>query len=167
MRRIVSLALYVAGGLLCVLGLLIALSFDSVDDTIEHSRVIAHVFHSGDAFVEETRTKFGRLPSPAEFAEWADAQPDTQSARHLVLIASKFPAEAVEALGPPPSESYVLEYWRGDWSEYFAGWSKQTTLSFKRSTYFILGSPIADLLAFTGNGLALILLGRHTARTGA
>ena len=39
--------------------------------------------------------------------------------------------------GVPPNGAYLLSYWRGEWFEYYASWSQESTLVLDPTEYYI------------------------------
>lgn len=136
----------------CVLGILSLLLFsfpfidDGVDRTIKHSIVIEDCFSDATKFLNAFMKDQGRLPTELEFSKWTHAQPNNAPSNSFTLLTEKntFPQEITERFGSPPDGGYVVEYWRGEWSEYYASWSNKSTLIFDVSEYYITGSKILD-----------------------
>lgn len=137
-------ALSVLAALLTVLW---GMSGRAIDETIQHSREIERSFALASTFVEGFKQSHGRLPSEAEFSAWADTQPDkAHGPKGMLLLTSqdRFPLEALRKFGSPGQAGYVIQYWRGEWFEYFASWANASTLEFDAKKFYLLGSPAID-----------------------
>lgn len=113
-----SLAAVTALGALYALLWAPLFAFSNFEEIIIHNRKIAAAFDAGSDFVERFRQTQGRVPTDTEFHEWASAQPGT----------------------------YALEYWRGEWFEYYASWARASTLTFAARNYYISGSSTGDVM---------------------
>ncbi len=121
-----------------------------IDHTIQSAHQIEKAFSEASTFVDGFAQSHGRLPTETEFSEWAATQPEkAYSARHFQFITSqtKFPAEVIDKFGKSTDDGYVLECWRGEWSEYYASWVKKNTLELDPRSFYLLGSSIADGIA--------------------
>jgi hypothetical protein len=121
-----------------------------IDHTIQNSRQIEKAFFEASAYVDGFAQSHGRLPTDTEFSEWAALQPESaHSARYFHFIASptKFPTEIIDKFGKPTDGGYIFEYWGGEWFEYYASWVRKNTLNLDLSSFYLLGSPIADGIA--------------------
>jgi hypothetical protein len=164
-RATIGLVAYGAAGLCLALGIALASSVSPVDHTIENSRKIEAAFHSGAEFANAVMASTGRPPTRKQFEAWANSQPKgIYSPADLLLMDRNFPPEVIQQFGVPPPNAYVLSLWRGEWDEYFAGWSAESTLTFDRSAYSLLCSPLADLVAFAVLAFFTAFLGRRLRR---
>lgn len=144
-----------------------------IDHSIENSRQFLSDFQATTRFVGAFRAARGRMPSNDELNAWSHA--NVRSGEPLILSPDdgQFGEEAVAALGRPPGGGYLLGVWRGEWMEYYASWSGQSTLSFNQDGYYLLGSQLMDmllsgLLAFISiAGAILIWTGKRVATKGA
>lgn len=146
----------VAALLLCVaIGELVAWR-GGVEHTIENAREIERAFGQASVFVDGFIQSRSRFPTEQEFSAWAATQPEgVHSARtfQLLTLPSQFAGdEIVQKFGPPTPNSYLLQYWRGEWFEYYSSWAKASTLELNPKNFYFLGSPIAD-------GIVLLALG--------
>jgi hypothetical protein len=128
-------------GLLAVAGIVagfatIEAARSMVPKTISFSRDIAKEFIDTNKYVEAYRNKTGHLPN-------LEGHPvfivDMKAEQGLPSL-----QEAISLLGSPPAGSYMLEMWRGEWSEYYAPWSGRSTLSFDPSDYSYSGNLWLD-----------------------
>jgi hypothetical protein len=175
----VVVARYIAGVfamLLAILGLLIAwMAFDTghVNRTLESSRVIDANFKRAAAFVDQYRETAGRVPTAAEFSKWTEQFPTRgHSIQNIELRTAPFSPEVTARHGSPPADSYALTYWRGEWEESYASWTRRSSMTFDPSAYYIFGSrwmQIAAALAFAIVMLlaALWIWPRRALRTNA
>jgi hypothetical protein len=96
-------------------------------------RKIEQMFETGRAFVSDFATKTGRLPTTAEFDAWSSQHTSgPYSVSHLSFAVGPFPEQFVSSfrLGRPTQMdmAYVLEYWRGEWTEYYLSWAGRSTI---------------------------------------
>lgn len=128
--------------------------------TIENGKKIDQAFSVSYTWVEAFRKKNGRLPEQREFDAWAGAlQDETNWVKHIGVLSkpSQYPSEITEAFGDAPDGAYVLELWRGEWTEYFASWRMKSTVdgAFGLFGYLIL---IALLLFGVAAGIRYVSL---------
>lgn len=129
----------------------------SIAYSIAKSRSIEASFDEGARFVESFRQEHAHLPSRDEFDEWWSAM---HKNNHLLWIeAPPQSAEALAKLGPPSADGYLLVCWRGEWAEYFASWSKSSTLVFDPSRYYQFGGPLQDAVAYIALVVAMVIAG--------
>jgi hypothetical protein len=163
----------IAVAILATLGLLFAVTSadtSSVQRTIEKSRVIEANFKQAAAFVDAHIQQEGRLPTPKEFERWAERFPSRPYTINGVrLDLPPYPSEFTLKYGQPPEGGYVLSYWRGEWEESYVSWTKQSSLTFDQSAYYMFGSSLAQAalgVAFalcTGLGAFKLWPWRHAA----
>jgi hypothetical protein len=159
-RVFVAVPLFVIGIVLIGYGTIMLLSNSLIDHTLENSREIQAAFGSTRTYVDSWIAQHGTLPTEAEFQAWTAQQPErVHSARFMELITGEFPEEAIKKFGPAPAGSYLLSYWRGEWTEYFASWAHKSSLEFDRTRYFAFGSAFADFVVFAGSGAGIFALG--------
>jgi hypothetical protein len=118
-----------------------------IDHTIQNAREIEKSFSAASVFVEGFKQTRSRLPTDAEFRIWTETQSErVHSVRHIDLItsSSQIPQEVIEKYGEPDRGAYVLQYWRGEWFEYFASWANASTLELDAGRFYFLGSAVAD-----------------------
>jgi hypothetical protein len=164
LRKIGALML----GAISIFGALLAIvwgmSGRGIEETIQHSREIERSFALASAFVESHKQTHGRLPNEAEFAAWANTQPDkaySPKGMQLLLSEDRFPIEVIRQFGRPIQPGYVFQSWRGEWFEYFASWANASTLEFDAKKYYLFGSPVIDALAALSVSIALAFLARR------
>jgi hypothetical protein len=119
-------------------------------DTIQNAREISKSFSFASGFVERFKSEHGRLPYENEFSEWAKTQPENISLHNMEIIyfQQQFPPGVIEKFGSPPINSYIIEYWRGEWFEYYASWVDASTLELDVKKLYFLGlPPFIDSLA--------------------
>ncbi len=133
----------------------------AVGDTVKHSRMIGAAFDEAADYVDWFRVTNDRLPSKEEFSAWAQTQPKGAYSVDGVSIWLTPPVE--HDLGPVPPGSYLLGFWRGEWYEFFAGWSRETTLELDPNVFYLLGSFWGDLAAWILLGITLLLVSRRVS----
>ena len=155
LRKLIGGSMAVLAALLvCVAVIEILLFGGGVQHTVANAREIEKAFVAASAFVDGFVQSNGRLSTEPEFSAWAATQPEgVHSARtfQFLTLPSQFPPEIVQRFGKPAPNSYLLQYWRGEWFEYYASWAKASTLELDPKSFYLLGSPIAD-------GMALLVL---------
>jgi hypothetical protein len=135
-------------GLVMLLAGTLSIFGQDLEHTIEHSKVIERKFKVAANYVNNHKQKFGRLPTKQEFDVWTSSFPDepysssSSSPKDIgIAIDTKhFPDEITRLCGQPPEDSYVLDYWRGEWFEYYASWVDKSTLEFDESKYYLFGN---------------------------
>ena len=143
-RATISIAVAVLA-MLALLFALMSADTSSVQRTIEKSRAIEANFKQAAAFADTHVAKEGRLPSPKEFETWAEGFPSRPyTINGIRLDLPPYPSEFTEKHGQPPRGGYVLSYWRGEWEESYVSWTKQSSLVFDQSAYFMFGSSFAQ-----------------------
>jgi hypothetical protein len=147
-RYLAAIALSVMSLFSSLLLLLAADPVGLIDHSIENSRKVHADFQAATRFVDAFRAGHGRLPDGEEFGTWSRG--NVRSGPPLIVTPDEgaFGEEAVALLGRPPRDGYLLRLWRGEWMEYYASWSGQSTLSFNRSDYYLFGSQFLDVPVF-------------------
>lgn len=141
------------GALLCGLGTVFAvlLLFAAVSipltigSTIQHSRQILQSFEAAEKIIAAYQARTGKLDVPQLNAL---VEKDGYTVQVIDPELNNYDTccqEAVAALGKPPRGSYLLEVWRGEWSEYYAPWSGRSTLTFDPDDYSTTGSLYLDV----------------------
>ena len=136
-----SLALFAA--LLAIVFILGAFS-GITQDTIQNARAISKSFSFASGFVERFKSEHGRLPYENEFSEWAKTQSGGVHGvqnMEIMYFQQHFPPEVIKKFGSPPINSYIIEYWRGEWFEYYASWVDASTLELDVKKLYFLGLP--------------------------
>lgn len=147
-----------AGGLISTMlllfcALLAVSTLDSralIEQTIEGNRQVEAKFLAVAEFVEELRRRHQRLPTAEELEDRTPPGP----LRDVDLLVSgvtdkiTFYDEAVAQLGTPAEGSYFLGLWRGEWMDYYAAWSGETTLTFEGADHYLTGSRFADFMLY-------------------
>lgn len=109
-----------------------------IERTIQNSREIESLFKTATNFVDEFRDKHKTYPNNDHFREWSNAFPElVRSPRYLNYFTNDFPDEAIDIFGTPSGNSFLFQYWRGGWNEYYASWVNLSTLSFDREDYVV------------------------------
>jgi hypothetical protein len=170
LRKLVAMLLCFVAVLVAFIGFVIGVGkIGGVDKVIQNSREIENSFDKANAYIESFRKDHGRLPKWAEFDAWKKTQPDSlYGVRSITLLgvpgvvhvsegsACRYPPEAIKIFGPAPADSYLLDYWRGESSEYFASWAGKNTLIWDHGPYFVTGNSWLDTAAATGIAAMLI-----------
>lgn len=136
-----SIALLVAFSFFCAGIIFLASDDRSVQHTIERNHQLASEFNETARFVEAFRKQHARLPDGDEL--------NTGRTYHFIILEvspGQFLEEDLAALGRPHRPGYVLGIWRGEWWEYYASWSGETTLTFDASAYYLSGGRVEDVL---------------------
>ena len=132
---------------------------NGVDSTVAHAREIEESFKLASAFVDNFVSSKGRLPTKPEFSAWLLTQPDAvYGVRELEILTSpsQIPAEIIKKFNAPKANGYILEYWRGEWFEYYVSWVKTSTLELDARKFYFLGSPFADGALLLALGLVFV-----------
>lgn len=156
LRKLGSVALYVIAGFAFLNAAMSGCAYGMVTHSLEKSHKIDASFQQSARFAEAFWQREGRLPTQSEFDSWSAAFPNRPTSPNgMEIIAGGFGSlealyrdEALGTLGAPPEDSYYLFYWRGEWGEYYAGWSGQSTLPKQRADYYAFGSALADGAVF-------------------
>jgi len=144
LRMICAVVLAFPAGLFLLLAIT-AFSGKTVKDTIEHSRQISVSFNAASEFVEDYRQQNNRLPDVTEFAAWASKYPQHRFLPSgIQFVVGPFPRMIEEEYGPAPAQGYMFTYWRGEWDEIYVSWTRQSSLEFDESKYFLLGHRLAE-----------------------
>lgn len=86
--------------------------------------------------IEQYRDTTGRLPDRATVERWvggADHQPGI--AIDEIGQQDEHDQRFFGSLVPEPRDGVLLSFWRGEWFEYYAAWSGQTTLLKDEATF--------------------------------
>ena len=148
LRRGVALLLALAALLTALFALMALGSGSTVNETIAHSRAIQDRFLAAHQSVENFRQQNQRFPDQEELAALEAGR--FASIRILKpgdFGMATFYEDAGDRLGAPAQGSYVLSFWRGEWTEYYAAWSGRSTLVFDPAAYYATGSRFLDFLA--------------------
>ena len=124
-------------------------------ETIAHSRQILASFKAADLEITKYRARTGKLPSFDALKPYRAGSYDVTVVDPSLNSYVECCKEAVQALGMPPRSSYLLEVWRGQWSEYYAPWSGRSTLAFDKNEYAATGSLLLDAVLAASATLAL------------
>jgi hypothetical protein len=128
----------------------------SVQRTIDKSRAIEANFKQAAAFVERHTAREGSMPTPKEFKTWAEGFPSRPyTINGIVLDLPPYTSALTAKYGQPPKDGYILSYWRGEWEETYVSWTRQSSLVFDQSAYFMFGSSLAQ--ATLGGAIAALM----------
>lgn len=135
--------------------LLVLMTFDaSMDErSIARSREIEQVFVNAATLTDKFYATHSRLPNVDEFRVLASAPLNAP----LSVLLPPFNADLLAEVGKPPPGGYVLEYWRGAWSEQYISWTRRSTMTFDASNYYLFDSRWAQAIAMSV--LALFFVG--------
>jgi len=136
----------------------------SVPDTLKHDKEIDQAFLRANAWVGNYKSSEGRFPSKDELAAWSATQPQSFWLKSIELIDTPdyFPNEAIKAFGQAPSGGYLLGLWRGEWNEYFASWTKTSTISDTKNVVLFVAQWLAILGLLFALSFFLWRFGRPT-----
>jgi hypothetical protein len=144
-----SILLSVATVIAALLSLMALLTPISLSNTIKNSHKILWSFQEANREIDAYRRRTGELPDSMELSRWKYAA--APGAYQVSIIdpdlndLTKCCIEAVNALGMAPKQSYLLEVWRGEWSEYYAPWLGKSTLLFDPNEYAATGNLYSDI----------------------
>lgn len=156
--KIASKGLMLAAIAWLVLGALyLAVGKHAITDTVAHSRQIRSAFVLAADYVDAFSAKRGRLPTEDEFSTWEEAQPAVARTAGSVTLFDSNPLPQRHDLGLVPPGSYMLGFWRGEDWEFFAGWSRMSTLVFDEGAYYFSGSLWGDILCWLAVWLVLTI----------
>jgi hypothetical protein len=131
------------------------LTSGSIDHTIEKSRKIESAFQNAAEFVDSFIEKNHRLPTEKEFGGRQISEAGEFHGRGIGLNNSAEPLP--KSFGMPPPGSYYLSLWRGEWEEYYAPWSRQSSLQFDEDAFFSFQSKAITLSAMIFSLLFLVV----------
>lgn len=148
MRKLFGIVFAFLAAATAVLCAFMVIGGDSVDQTVQSSRKIESGFQDAANYINNFRDSNARLPTEAEFSQWALHFPDSvDSPRHFdVWRSDRPPREVIDKFGSAPKDSYFISYWRGEWMEYYASWVNRSTLILDPRGYYMLGSQFADVM---------------------
>lgn len=135
--------------------LMVLMTFDTSMDqrSIARSRQIERVFVNAATLTDKFYATHSRLPTEDEFRVVASVP----RLDPLGILLPPFNAHLIAEVGKPPPGGFVLEYWRGEWSERYISWTRQSTMTFDPSHYYFFHNRWAQAVALTG--LALLFAG--------
>ena len=116
-----------------------------VDHSFQNSQQIDADFQAAARFVDSARLKTGKLVTGEELEAWARSRPGKSYEPFIVDPSDSFFQEGVAAVGRPPKGSYLLGSWRGEWMEWYAPWSGESTLAKSKGDYYATGNRDVDL----------------------
>ncbi|MDC8756091.1 hypothetical protein [Janthinobacterium fluminis] len=126
--------------------LLATFSTSLIDRSVARSREIEGVFIAAAMNTDKFYVANSRLPTPEEFRTLISVEEGSP----LMLSAPPFDAGIVAEAGKSPPSGFVLEYWRGEWTERYISWTKHSTLKLDASQYFIFQSQLAQAVLMFG-----------------
>jgi hypothetical protein len=158
MWKIVSKTLMLAALAWLLLGALyLGIGKHAIADTVVHSRQIQSAFVHAADYVDAFHVRHGRLPNGKEFSTWEESQPDVARAAGSVTLFNSNLLPESHNLGLVPPGSYMLGFWRGEGWEFFAGWSRKSTLVFDEGAYYFSGSLLGDVVSWLAIWLVLTI----------
>jgi hypothetical protein len=125
---IVNSVLLVATGITVLFALLFFGSFTLVPKTIENGKAIDRAFLEASEFIEKVSAEDGHVPSSAAFDAWKSGRSNWVKNMDLLSNPSTIPSEVAVRFGSMPPDGYALSVWRGEWTEYFISWRKESTV---------------------------------------
>ena len=131
----------------------------SVNRTMENNIHIEKQFAVAAEFVENFKTMNNRFPTRAEFETWdknnlnSNIWIETQK----IKLDQDLYKNAREKFDTPPENSYILNYWRGEWAEHYGSWTRTSTMPQNKNEYFMLGTARRDFVASISLFLLLAL----------
>ncbi len=130
----------------------------SIENTIEKSRNIEKTILHVAGVIDDFFDKSKRLPTQEEYIKLVNDLPHMyyEPKKSIRYYTSNFPESVTDRFGAPVSNSYVLDLWRGDWSEYYVSWTRSTTLVFEVDAYLTPGYGISIQAAVS---IALFIFG--------
>ena len=148
-------------------------SEEIIDYSFEKSLRIEKIFQLAAEKAENFKRTHGHYPNSTEFENWRDELTQFGLYGEIIDYQTKgFRDEVLTDFGQPKGDVFVLHIWRGEWSEYYASWSSQSSLPKSRSDYYETGNRYFDtaILLFLGVFLfvSAVLLKklRYTTRLG-
>jgi len=151
------LLLILAIGWFALGALYLVVGRSAIRDTVAHSREIQSSFVQAANYVDQFRAKHAQLPTPSEFSRWAEAHSNSAYSVSGVSLFTTNELPDRQALGAVPPGSYMLGFWRGEWWEFFAGWSRKSTLEFDESAFYVSGGFWGDITGYLAIELVLLL----------
>ena len=120
----------------------------NIKSTIQNSSEILETFKIADREVLRFREGSGSFPDTSTLNRLLDRE--GHGSYFVIVIDPSLNdfticcEEGVRTLGTPPSNSYMLQAWGGEWSEYYASWSGKNTLIFDPDAYSATGNLYLD-----------------------
>lgn len=144
---IVNALLYAATGITTLFALLLLGTFTLVPKTIENAKAIDSAFREASDFVEKMSARDGQMPSGATFDAWKAGGSNWVKNMELLSSPNMIPSAVAVRFGPMPPDGYALSVWRGEWTEYFISWRKESTVDSVAGLYASsLGLSLASAL---------------------
>ena len=120
-------------GAVSALLLQMAMWINDGTERIAKDRAYLAQFQQITAQVKQYRARFHHFPNDAELASFGPTagfpqfqiNASTPTAEALAASEDDAPPDFSKAL---PAGGFVLRFWRGEWYEYYASWSGETTL---------------------------------------
>ncbi len=130
----------------------------SIENTIEKSRNIEKTILYVAGLIDDFFDKSKRLPTQEEYKNLVNDLPHMyyDPKKYIRYYTSKFPESVTDQFGEPVDNSYVLDLWRGDWSEYYVSWTRSTTLVFEVDAYL---TPVYGMVLQAALSIALFIFG--------
>ena len=133
----------VLSALLCLYAVVMPLT---IGETIAHSNDIQNAFIAANRSISAYRARTGRFPDHDQISTASGNNYQVNVIDPAINSFDQCCRDATRQLGTPPRGSYLLEVWRGEWSEYYAPWSGRSTLTFDRNDYAVTGSLVGDVV---------------------
>lgn len=126
--------------------LLATFNTSMIERSIVRSHEIEREFEETATLIDDFYSKNSRLPTQDEFRAFTSRAEGSP----LAFSPSPFDASVNVEAGKAPPSGYVLEYWRGEWMERYISWTKQSTLKFEASQYFLFHNQLAQAALMFG-----------------
>jgi hypothetical protein len=122
--------------------------------SIARSHEIERVFVDAAKLTHDFYVTHARLPTQEEFRALVSISEEDP----LMYSPPPFDASMVAKAGKPPPSGFVLDYWRGEWMEQYISWTKQSTLKFDASEYFLFHSQLIQAAFMFGLSLLCVAM---------
>lgn len=147
-----------AGLLTFLYGLMLFSSENIIDYSLSESKKIDQIFYSVANKAFEFKSKNGRFPSNQEFDSWAEELSKFGFYGEIMeYYVDSYPDEIIQQFGRPKENGFILGVWRGEWSEYYSSWTRQSTLPKKKSDYYITANRLTDMLFLCSLSIVLFV----------
>lgn len=162
MRILRVLSLSVAALLMALATVLFVGTLLAGRHTLKHDAEIKSAFLRAASWVDAFKRDNQRIPSAEELRAWSAAQKESFWLKSIELTSdtSGLTNEARKSFGVAPAGTYVLGLWRGEWSEYFASWTRTSTVDNTRGRIMAIALQLALSVAVFVAGFLLWRFGR-------
>lgn len=156
MKRVLSIIFAIAATLVLFLAVLYnpVSSKVIVGETIANGRKIQQSFKNAVEFTDTFHQENDRLPSEAEFDNWANLQTKSNRSHSEMFLETNLdqiksrlnnPKEPLlQDFGAPRDGSYIIGLWRGEWNEYYVSWKQETTVQLDPKAFYFFGNAMKD-----------------------